>query len=159
MTDTIETLGDAPAWLDAEGRAIWHIAAPELRRQGLLTPSEETAFARYCYHVARWLKLRERVNGRGETYETESKHGKLQRINPDLNAMMQIERSIESLEDRFALTPLMRFKLKEIRSRAEGERLAPSGLLPLYDADEAENSADSAVAANAPAVTPFGILN
>jgi P27 family predicted phage terminase small subunit len=157
MSDTVE-IADAPEWLDEAGRAVWQITAPELRRFGLLTAAEEPALARYCDHMARWLKLREKVNLVGETYETESKHGKLQRINPDLNAMMQIERSIENLEDRFALTPLMRFKLKEIRARAEGEGGRRPPGLPFED-EEHKNGADSAVAAHAPAATPFGILN
>ena len=154
MTDAIDIIGDAPAWLDDAGRANWHLIAPELRRAGLLTPSEEPALARYCDHVARWLKLREKVNARGETYETESKHGKLQRINPDLNAMMQIERSIEALEDRFALTPLMRFKLKQIRANAEGDAPRPN-LFPAFIEDAGrENGAEATTPGS-----PFGILN
>ena len=157
MADTIE-VADAPAWLTDEGRAVWQLAAPSLRQAGMLLPSHETAFARYCDHVARWRKLRDKVEAGGETYETASKHGKLQRINPDLNAMLQIEGKIEALEDRFALTPLMHWKLREIRQRVDGSSPAPIGFtLPLDDADD-ENGANTA-AANSPAASPFGILN
>ncbi|WP_127078390.1 phage terminase small subunit P27 family [Rhodomicrobium lacus] len=157
MTDTVE-IADAPEWLDAAGREIWQLTAPELRRAGLLLPSEEPALARYCDHVARWLKLRAKVNAIGETYETESKHCKLQRINPDLKAMLDIEGKIEGLEDRFALTPLMRFKLKEIRARSEGDGPRPVLSLPFEDDEAPENRAEAAAATAAPA-TPFGILN
>ena len=158
MTDTIETIGDAPAWLDDAGRANWNLIAPELRRAGLLTPAEEAVFARYCDHVARWLRLREKVNIDGETYVTTSKHGSIQRINPDFTAMMQIESSMEPLEDRFALSPLMRFKLKQIRANAEGD--APRNPYPQlpYESEGGENNADFAVAATA-SNSPFGILN
>ncbi len=161
MADTTEII-DCPEWLGEAGRRVWCLAAPELRRAGLLAPAEETAFARYCDHVARWLKLRGELDGQ-ETYETVSKHGTLLRIHPKLTAMMQIERSIEALEDRFALTPLWRFKLKEIRARAEGEG-APPPLprtpltLPFEVEEGGENGRDSAVAANM-AEGPFGILN
>lgn len=111
-----EDISDAPAWLDDEGRAFWGKIAPDLRLQGLLRVSEEEPLARYCDALARWHKVRRRVDdGLGETYETESKHGKLQRINPDFKVLGELESWLTSFEDRYGLSPLFRYKLKALR--------------------------------------------
>jgi P27 family predicted phage terminase small subunit len=138
---------NGPAWLDAAARAIWHAVAPDLHSAGLLLPSEEFTLARYCDYASRWMKLRAAVNREGETYETESKHGSLRRQNPDFKSMLDLEGEMTAIEDRFALTPVMRFKLKAIRANVD-----PDPKLALFAPAAAATPADQ------PA-TPFGILN
>jgi P27 family predicted phage terminase small subunit len=105
----------APEWLGAVGRAAWAKIAPDLRAQGLLREAEEFALGRYCDTLDRWHAVRARVNARLETYTTESKHGKLERINPDFKVLGELESWLTTFEDRFALSPMMRMKLMGLR--------------------------------------------
>lgn len=148
MTDTAP-----PISLDETGLAAWNTLAPELRRAGLLLASEEFALARLCDYISRWMRLRERVNAAGETYETVSKHGQLLRQNPDFKTMLDIEGEITALEDRFALTPVMRYKLKAIRAGVDVEPARPTLLAPLA----AAATPDENSSAGAP-LSPFGAL-
>jgi P27 family predicted phage terminase small subunit len=122
--DTTDIASDdgAPEWLGAIGRACWARIAPDLRSQGLLREAEEFALARYCDTLERWHTVRARVNARNETYVTESKHGKLERINPDFKVLGELESWLTTFEDRFALSPMMRLKLKALRQNVgEGD--------------------------------------
>ena len=98
----------APDWLDDLGRAYWQANAGRLRALGFVKQTDLGAFARLCDHVSRWHRCRLRVNERGESYTTESKHGSMDRINPDFAAMLRLESVIQALEDRFGLTPAAR---------------------------------------------------
>lgn len=113
--------GAAPDWLDDIGRLVWSDIGGDLRKRNFLRAGDEMAFARYCDHAARWLRLREKVNAANETYETESRHGKLQRINPDFKAMLYIEDKMVALEDRFGLSPAARYRILTLRSNTQGE--------------------------------------
>ena len=114
MTDaTIEPF-DGPVWLGEDARAFWTKIAPDLRLQGLLRVSEEEPLARYCDALARWHKVRKRVDD-NESYWTESKHGKLQRVNPDFKVLGELESWLTAFEDRYGLSPMMRYKLKALR--------------------------------------------
>jgi P27 family predicted phage terminase small subunit len=127
---------DAPDWLTATGRTAWAKIAPDLRVRGLLRASDEHALARYCDTLARWHTVRTRVNTASETYETESKHGKLQRINPDFKVLGELESWLTCFEDRFGFTPLMYLKLKAVRQGlGEGDTPPPRppSELPLID--------------------------
>ncbi len=115
----------APAWLGPIGRSAWAKIATDLRAQGLLKPAEEFALARYCDTLERWHAVRARVNARNETYVTESKHGKLERINPDFKVLGELESWLTAFEDRFAFSPMFRLKLKSLR-----QGVGESGDLP-----------------------------
>lgn len=97
-----------PEWLCASGRTIWTAYMPRLRAMGYVRDTDRLAFARLCDHTARWLRLREKVDAKGESYTTESRHGKMERINPDFAAMLRVEEKLVQLEDRFGLTPAAR---------------------------------------------------
>lgn len=128
----IDTASDdgVPDWLGGIGRAAWAKIAPGLRAQGLLCEAEEFALARYCDTLERWHTVRARVNARNETYTTESKHGKLERINPDFKVLGELESWLTTFEDRFALSPMMRLKLKALRQNVgEGDVAVRTPLL------------------------------
>lgn len=143
-----EIVDAAPAWLNDGGRAVWQTLYPTLRRTNFIKSQDFLALARYCDHFARWLKLREKVDAQGETYETESKHGKLQRINPDLNAMLRIEGSMLALEDRFGLAPATRLKILK-------DLAAANGSLPFDDLPEQRKPA---AAQQQRTASPIGLL-
>lgn len=106
-----------PDWLDDQGREIWSLYMPKLRSMGFVKETDRMAFARLCDHTARWMRLRVKVNAKGESYETVSRHGTMNRINPDFAAMLRLEEKLVSLEDRFGLTPAAR---QQILSRLTG---------------------------------------
>jgi P27 family predicted phage terminase small subunit len=119
----------APGWAGVTGDAaeIWNHLYPALLRSNLIRPAELHVLARYCKHVARWIKLSAKVDTAGETYETESKHGKLQRINPDLNALLRIETAMLAIEDRFGLSSAARLRILSMKAATGGQGALPLG--------------------------------
>lgn len=116
MADGTPQPFDGPEWLAEDARGFWNKIAPDLKLQGLLRASQEEPLGRYCDALARWHRLRLKIDGGlGETYETESKHGKLLRVNPDFKVLGELESWLMSFEDRFALSPMMFYKLKGLR--------------------------------------------
>lgn len=97
-----------PKFLEVDARAIWSSLMPTFLALGYFLDTDKLAFARYCDHTARWLRMRRKVDKTGETYETRSKHGRMKRINPDFQAMLMLEEKIARLEDRFGLSPVQR---------------------------------------------------
>jgi P27 family predicted phage terminase small subunit len=98
----------APDWLDETARGVWSLAIPRLDALGYLRETDHPAFARYCDHTSRWLRLRDKVNEKGESYWTKSKHGKMLRRNPDFQNLLALETVMRALEDRFGLAPVSR---------------------------------------------------
>src|SRR5690625_1355421 len=72
----------APKRLSAEGRRIWDALAPELERLKFLRPSDQPAFERYCDTLASYWRVTLELRKAGETYETESAHGRMLRVHP-----------------------------------------------------------------------------
>ena len=125
----------APEWLASspEALAIWIAYTPRLRFLSFMRDTDVQAFARLCDHTARWLRLRTKVDAKGESYVTESKHGKMERLNPDFVAMLRVEDKITALEDRFGLTPAARQQL--LRAMRDGDADTPPDLFGASSAD------------------------
>src|SRR5687768_10785367 len=85
---------DAPVWLKAEGLKVWDRLAPRLAAMKLLAPIDAEAFGRYCRSFARWEKMQRVLDEEGETYESESAHGKLKRAHPAFLISDRIERQL-----------------------------------------------------------------
>ena len=94
----------APAELNAVGKRAWKELAPLLASINFLRRTDQPALTRYCNHVARYWRLEQKIRKEGETYWTESRHGKMERVNPKLRAQLEVERRMESLEDRLGLS-------------------------------------------------------
>ncbi|MFZ0269931.1 phage terminase small subunit P27 family [Caulobacter sp.] len=107
-----------PAWLAGEGLEIWNLRAPLLAAAKLLTEADVGAFARYCRNFARWVKLSNELDKDGETYLSESAHGKLKRANPVFLIADRIERQLLAAEDRFGLNPAERQRIMAARSQS-----------------------------------------
>lgn len=129
-----ETAADAPRFMALTGAAseIWNEVYPGLRKTNLVKSQDRVILARYCDYLARWVKLSAKVDAAGETYETQSKHGQLQRINPDLNALLRIEQSMLAIEDRVGLSPQARLNILSKLASAGGQ-----GMLDLPTAQPA----------------------
>lgn len=139
--------------LDGEAADIWGALYPEMWRTNLVKRPELAVVARYCKHVARWVRLSRKVDAAGETYETESKHGKLQRINPDLNALLRIEAMMLQIEDRFGLSPQARLRILSMKAMTGGQGDLLS--LPAPEADAVSRAASSdANVVNFPGIGP-----
>lgn len=108
IAKTAAPSSSAPDWLDDTGRAVWDLAVPKLEILGYFQSTDHGAFARYCDHTSRWLRLREKVDKKGESYWTKSKHGRMLRRNPDFQNMLALETQMRALEDRFGLAPVSR---------------------------------------------------
>ncbi len=119
---------DAPGWLSDGAKSVWNILVPDLKHLRFLKATDHTALARYCDHFARWLSLKEKVDDKGESYETESRHGKMQRLNPDFVALMRIDERLMQFEDRFGLSPSSRQKILQQMATSTGE--LPLGNVP-----------------------------
>lgn len=138
-----------PAWLKNEtALEIWSALAPELRSLRFLRATDQTAFARYCDNLARWIKLRDKVDGeggRGESYTTTSNHGTMERLNPDFIAMQRVEDRLVTLEDRFGMSPVARQSILQ-RMAAMGAAPPPGGLFGAGATDQ-EKSEGSVIGA------------
>lgn len=146
-----------PAWLVKEGLAIWKKLEPTLRAQKLLTTTDAATFARYCRNFARWLKMQREMDKSGETYESESAHGKLRRASPSFLIADRIERQLLATEDRFGINPAARQSIMVARSRSGNT----ADLFP--SANDRAGAAQATPAAN-PATpaepdSPIGFLN
>jgi P27 family predicted phage terminase small subunit len=106
----------APEWLAGDALVIWQDRAPKLAKLKLLTESDVTAFARYCRNFARWLKMQKTLDDEGETYESESTHGKLKRAHPAFMISDRLERQLLAAEDRFGLNPAERQRIFAMRA-------------------------------------------
>src|SRR5688572_1554207 len=111
---------EAPAWLKKEGLKIWERLAPRLVSMKLLSPIDAEAFGRYCRSFARWEKMQRILDEEGETYESESQHGKLKRAHPAFLISDRLERQLLSTEDRFGLNPAERQRLYAARAAQPG---------------------------------------
>lgn len=107
-----------PSWLKGEGLDVWNRLAPRLVALKLLSPTDVETFGRYCRNFARWLKMQKTLDAEGETYESESAHGKLKRAHPAFLIADRLDRKLESVEDRFGLNPAERQRIFAARAAA-----------------------------------------
>ncbi len=115
-TDLSTAKVEMPRWLTGQGRIIWNRLAPRLTAQKLLSASDAETFARYCRNFARWLKMQKELDKEGETYESESAHGKLKRAHPAFLISDRLERMMMAVEDRFGLNPAERQRIFAVRA-------------------------------------------
>lgn len=114
---------EPPAWLKNDGLEIWERMAPRLAAMKLLTQLDADAFGRYCRNYARWLKMQGVLDNEGETYESDSNHGKLKRAHPAYLIGDRLERSLSSAEANFGLNPAERQRIFAARAAgAFGDR-------------------------------------
>lgn len=141
-----------PAWLKKDGLKIWNRLAPNVARLKLLTPVDAESFARYCRNLARWLKMQDVLDKEGETYESESAHGKLKRAHPAFLIGDRLGRLLESQEAVFGLNPAERQRIFAARSMTPD----PAGDLFGGRRDDAPAPPPDA---EVPKTGPVGLLN
>ena len=158
--DPVEQSGKAagkvahPPWLKGEGLKIWRRMAPTLIARKLLSSADVDTFGRYCRNYARWLKMQATMDKEGETYESESAHGKLKRAHPAFMISDRLERMMLTIEDRFGLNPAERQRMFAARA---------SQPLPTDLFGDASDKPDASAPGKAPTHkapdSPVGLLN
>ncbi len=124
---------EPPAWLKGDGLKVWKRLAPRLIGQKLLFNIDADTFGRYCKNFARWLKMQTVLDNEGETYESESPHGKYKRAHPAFLIADRVERQLIAAEANFGLNPAERQRLFAARSAAS------AGMGNLFGTDDLPN--------------------
>lgn len=99
----------APGKLTDAGKVIWRDLAPKLKKINLLRETDLPSFTRYCDTLSEYWKVTRELRRKNYTYEAETTvGGKLLRLNPLFMVQSRLARLLDSLEDRFGLTPRAR---------------------------------------------------
>lgn len=133
---------DAPPELNEAGQRIWQELVPLLQQLRFIRRTDKAVLPRYCNALARYWELEAQIRQRGPTYETESRHGRMERINPALRAQDLIDRRLESMEDRLGLNPRARQQIIQALANSA------VGSLPL----------DATTTSDTPKRSPVGML-
>lgn len=85
------------------------------------------AFKRYCMTMADWIAAAKKVKAHGAVYETDTRHGRMQRIHPWFIVMERLEKRLQDLEDRFGMNPRARQQmLQQMASAGSGLPFDPA---------------------------------
>lgn len=132
MPDTATPDEEPPIPLGDEARQIWRAMVPMMTKIGLLTVCDTRLLARYCDLFVRWIKARDFIDQKGETYikyeyyndPVLDKEGKQtgswvrkQRPKavvayPQVATYLQSGRELVRLEGELGLTPAARSRIK-----------------------------------------------
>lgn len=123
----LPSIGGVPKYLSKEGAAIWRELVPQLDRVRFVKSTDRGLLARYCDLVADYWKATRRIRRAGHSYESNSNHGKLRRINPDFQVQMRLQRELMNMEDRIGLSPQARQKIMQDLAAAVPTDLFPNG--------------------------------
>lgn len=138
-----------PAFLtDKREREIFRRIVDDYLQRRIARTPDLTAYARWAHYVHRWIDCKEKLDARGGDtfFESESKHGKLLRRHPLFKDQLDVERVLQSLEDRLGLNPIARQNL------IRGLAALPPALGELFGDDEKPRS--EAPEPDAPAKSP-----
>jgi len=106
--DALRPVLTPPVKLSGDAATIWRLLAPELERLKFLRPTDAHPFARYCRDLAHYWDVTHRLDTAGDTYLSESVHGKMLRIHPMFIIQERLGRRLEAAEDRFGMSPAAR---------------------------------------------------
>ena len=96
----------------ADARRVWDAAAPMLARLNVVNAADAHALARYCVHVADWVRITKTLAKEGETQTVKTVAGDpMIRIHPLVKRRDGIEKHLLEAEDRFGLNPTHRISL------------------------------------------------
>lgn len=119
-----------PSWLLPEAKKEWKRLAPALDAMGILTMTDEKAFAGYCQAYARWKEAEEFITQHGSIFKTPS--GYVQQV-PQVSIAQQNLKIMQSFCAEFGLTPATRVRIIAAGHKEEGgaedpmERLLKGG--------------------------------
>jgi phage terminase small subunit len=139
----------APDFLTgAREQEIFRRVAGEMIGRRVARKGDLTGYARWAHYVDRWIGCKEQLEGKQTFFLSESRHGKLLRRHPVFKDMLDLERVIQSLEDRLGLNPVARQNI------LRGLMALPPGLAgDLFE--EGEKPAPAAAGETAPDAPPM----
>ena len=118
----------APPQLSKDARKVWDRVAPELSRLKFLRDTDREPFARYCEWLVKWWQIERKLRRQQLVITTKSAHVEMDRLNKFLQAQLLIEKRLESLEDRYGLTPRARYQIMaQLANRPPELPLPPAG--------------------------------
>jgi P27 family predicted phage terminase small subunit len=114
-----------PAMMTKRAALVWRAEMPRLRQLNMLKPTDLAAFAIYCETRARWEICRETLDEHGLTYATESKHGSMVRVRPEVAIMQTAERSMAKFLTELGMTSVSR--IRALANKTGGQLQLPLG--------------------------------
>lgn len=117
----------APAWLQADARAIWDALAPELHRLGLLTKLDVSSLAGAC----RWWAIYRRADRALRTGLVAMTKANGKQARPEVGIAQKAFHEAMQVFAKFGVTPSDRIALKAPTARPAGEPTASQSRDPL----------------------------
>lgn len=138
-------------------RDIFRKIVDDYMQRRIARAPDLTAYARWASYVHRWVSCKEKLDGKSTYFKSSSKHGELLRRHPLFKDMLDLERVLQSLEDRLGLNPTARQNI------IRGLSAMPAALGGLFgDEQPAESDkpeiSDGDAPDGPPPVSPLGFL-
>lgn len=135
-------------------REIFSRIIDDYLQRRVARPTDLTAYARWASYVHRWISCKEQLDGKSTWFKSESKWGALLRRHPLFKDMLDIERVLQSLEDRLGLNPIARQNI------IRGLAAVPPALGGLFGEEESpkDDKPQPEMEAPPPEVGPLGYL-
>lgn len=147
-----------PEFLTAEReRVIFTRVVDDYLQRRVARAPDLTAYARWASYVHRWISCKEQLDGKATWFKSTSKHGDLLRRHPLFKDMLDLERVMQSLEDRLGLNPIARQNI------IKGLSAMPAALGGLFGEEQPAGEDkpqpdDPSPEQQPPAISPLGFL-
>lgn len=89
-------------------RAIYSKVVDEYLQRRIAKATDVMAYARWAHYLDRWISCKELLHGKPTFFKSTSVHGELLRRHPVFKDQLDLERLLQSLEDRLGLNPVAR---------------------------------------------------
>ena len=99
---------EPPKSLTRTEKKVWAEELPRMRAGGLLKAADFPVFRSYVEALTRYRAAKEVVDRDGMTYVSESKHGSMVRVRPEVGILEKAERMLSKLADQLAAGPKAR---------------------------------------------------
>ena len=110
---------NCPDWLPAAAKAVWRSVVRLLSPLGVLLESDRQVLARYCCLWVRWRRAEESL-AEGSVDEVVKGDGAtVRRLKPEVAEAASLASELRMLEDRMALSPSARSRVKSEPAEAE----------------------------------------
>lgn len=103
-----------PAHLSDAEKALWREEAARIDGLSLMRKSDTAAFAIYVSTLCRYRQAKRVLDELGMTYETDSKHGKMTRMRPEVAIEKDCRRTLMGMMDQFGMTSMSRIRAHSI---------------------------------------------
>ena len=98
-----------PEYLSGEReREIFRRVVDDYLQRRVARPADLNAYARWAHYLHRWILCKEALDGQTTFFKSESKWGTMFRRHPLFKDLLDLERVMQSLEDRLGLNPVAR---------------------------------------------------